>query len=486
VGGQVTQQLHIINALATRLDPVQADALALAPQVVSVSPDRPVTTQAAGVPGVTPQCSDRWAYWCPGALATSYIQSARLDKTWTDPNYGSTGQGIGVAVLDTGIDGNLPDFQVSQSNTASRVIASVTTNPNATTASDLYGHGTHVAGILAGNSTNLPTSDPNYNSYVGAAPNANLVSVKVSDDDGNASVLDVINGLQFVIDHQTDYNIRVVNLSLASTTAQSYMTDPLDAAVEAAWMHGITVITAAGNRGTASDAVQYAPANDPYVITVGAVDDQGTKTTGDDVTATWSSRGITQDGFAKPDVYAPGAHIVAPLAPGSDFASLCPSCVRNGSYFQISGTSMAAPVVAGLVADLLAAHPRWTPTQVKAALTYNASASKTDVRPTADGGYEVAGDLALNATNTALNSYTDKNLVPNTYIDPSTGNIDYTRAAWSRAAWSSLSSTDPLRAAWSRASWSCLGCSSAWSASSPTSAPTRAAWSAFFGDIPSN
>ena len=105
--------------------------------------------------------------------------------------------------------------------------------------------------------------------YVGVAPNANLVSVKVSDETGKATVLDVIYGLQFAVEHQSQFNIRVINLSLDSTTPQSYKTDPLDAAVEAAWMHGIVVVAAAGNRGNASDAVQYSPANDPYVITVG-------------------------------------------------------------------------------------------------------------------------------------------------------------------------------------------------------------------------
>ena len=474
-GGQVRSTLHIVNAVDARLTPGQERILRASAGVISVTPNSPmVPTAASG----SSNCTGQWAYWCPAALKTSYVQSAMLDTAWGDFT-NSTGSGVGVAVLDTGIDGNLPDFQVSQTNHSSRVVSSVVTNPNATTAADLYGHGTHVAGILAGNSHDLPSSSPNYYGYIGAAPNANLVSVKVSDDHGNASVLDVVNGLQFVVDHQSDYGIKVINLSLGSTTAQSYRTDPLDAAVEQAWFHGITVVVAAGNRGTAGDAVSYAPANDPYVITVGAVNDQGTKPLSDDAIAPWSSRGVTQDGFVKPDVYAPGVHIAAPLAPSSDFAQLCPSCVRDSSYFQVSGTSMAAPVVSGMVADILGPHPTWTPTQVKAALT-------AETRQVAGGAHEVSGDWAINATARNLASYSDSALTPNQYILPSTGSIDYTRASWSRASWSSLSSTDPLRASWSRASWSCAGCSTAWSSSDTSSVPTRASWSAFFGDVPTS
>lgn len=471
-GGAVITRLHIINAVDARVDAVQAETLRLSPEVVSVTPDTRVTTTSAN----TRSCATWRLAWCAGALKTSYIQSALLDSAWND---GATGAGVGVAVIDTGIDGNLPDFQVSHGNTTSRVIASVVTNPNATTPYDLYGHGTHVAGILAGNSHNLASSNPDHYSYVGAAPNANLISVKASDDHGNASVMDVIDGLQFVVDHQADYNIRVVNLSLASTTAQSYLTDPLDAAVEQAWFHGITVVAAAGNLGTAADAVDYAPANDPYAITVGAVDDHGTHWLSDDTLAPWSSRGVTQDGVAKPDIYAAGVHIVAPLAPNSDFATLCPSCVRDNSYFQISGTSMAAPVVSGTVADLLQLHPQWTPTQVKAALISN-------TRQVGYGAHEVAADWALSATPTDLASYSDSGYTPNTYIDPSTGSIDYTKASWSKASWSSLSSTDPLSATWSKASWSCAGCSATSVSTSTTSLPTKASWSAFFGDTPTN
>ncbi len=115
---------------------------------------------------------------------------------------------------------------------------------------------------------------------MGVAPRANLISVKVSDDDGETTVLDVIYGIQFAVDNKDRFGIRVVNLSLSSTVAESYLTDPLDAAAESAWFSGLVVVAAAGNDGTAPDAVSYAPGNDPYVISVGGMDDRGTREPG--------------------------------------------------------------------------------------------------------------------------------------------------------------------------------------------------------------
>jgi serine protease AprX len=477
-GGRITRRLHIINAVGATLTPRQAARLRRTRRVVSVTPNSRMETTATAPSSSSSQCTASQLL-CASALNTSYIQSAMVDSLWNDKTWASTGAGVGVAVVDTGIDGALPDFRISQSNASSRVVASVVTNPGATTAADLYGHGTHVAGILAGNGDDLPSSDPNHGRYIGVAPNANLISVKASDDGGNATEIDVINGLQWVVDNQSAYKIKVVNLSLSASTPQSYRTDPLDAAVEQAWLHGITVVAAAGNRGTTADAVSYAPANDPYVITVGAVDDNATKQVSDDTMAAWSSRGVTQDGFAKPDIYAPGEHIVAPLAPGSAFASLCPTCVRNSSYFQVSGTSMAAPVVAGVAADLLAAHPTWTPTQIKSALIYQG-------RGIGSGALEVAADSAALASSKQLAMYTGAGLTPNTLITPSTGSIDYTKASWTKASWTSTGATNPLSAVWAKASWTCLSCSTAGTTTSSASLPAKASWTVFFGDVPAS
>src|SRR4051812_37742690 len=339
-GGRVTRDLHLIHAVGAALDRTAEQQLSHDPAVAQVSVAARVRSQSVR------NVEDR-------NVATSYGLSVAASKLWNDGDQ-LTGKGIGVAVIDTGIAGDLPDFQVSDTDASGRVVAAVVTNPDATTATDTYGHGTHVAGILAGNGNNRPAGDPLRGKYVGVAPDANLISIKASDDDGNASVIDVIYGIQFAVDHAADYNIRVINLSLESATPQSYKTDPLDAAVESAWFKGIVVVAAAGNRGPVADAVQYAPGNDPYVITVGGADDRGTAGTADDNSTPWGSIGATQDGFAKPEVIAPGAHIVSTLAPGSAFASLCPGCVREGgAYFQAGGTSMSAPVVSGVVALLL-------------------------------------------------------------------------------------------------------------------------------------
>lgn len=432
MGGRPGLGLHIINGLSATLTADAARTLSQNPQVHAVSLNSTLVQTWHGTPG-------------PWQLSTTYDQSVRATGLWRR----STGRGVGVAVIDTGITGDIPDFRTSRWDSTSRVIASAVVDAHASTAADTYGHGTAVAGLVAGNGHARDDGDPLQNQYAGSAPNANLISVKVANDDGRATTLDAIYGLQFAVDHKAAYNIRVINLSFRSTDAESYKTDPLDAAAEQAWFDGITVVAAAGNMGTAPDAVSYAPGNDPFVITVGAVDDQGTADNSDDVIAGWSSQGTTQDGVTKPEVVAPGAHIVSTLAPNSDFAGLCPSCVIGGSYFQVSGTSLASPIVAGVAADLIGSHPDWTPDMVKGALVSTAT-------QLSGGAAEVNASAANWANGDQLTS--DQNLTPNTLINPDTGGIDYNAASWSAGSWSTAA--DPLAASWSAASWSCEDCSS--------------------------
>jgi serine protease AprX len=474
-GGEVIRDLPIISGYGIRIDAASAEDLTLEPGIEAVTLNAAVESEGA---------------IDPTQIATAYNQSLRSDRVWAS---GLTGKGVGVAVIDTGIAGSLPDFQVSETDTSSRVIASAIVNPGAEKAGDSFGHGTHVAGLIAGNGTNRAAGDPLDGKYVGVAPEANLIDVKIADESGNATVLDVIDGLQFVVDHKGQYNIRVVNLSLKSTVAQPYKVDPLNAAVEQAWHSGIVVVAAAGNQGSAADAVSYAPANDPYVITVGGVDDKGTKGIDDDMLATWSSRGVTQDGYSKPDLVAPGARMISTIPANSEYTRLCPTCVVDGAYFRVGGTSMAAAVASGEAALILQANPSLTPDQVKTqmvkrtrAVVESTSTSETlvdatgaPVQSTATTTTTVTGAEA--AADKAINNPTSVNvnagLTPNSLLDPATGLIDWNRASWSRASWSDAS--DTLRASWSRASWSRASWSRAsWSAS-PASCTDfeRASWS---------
>ena len=433
-GGRVTGDLPIINGFAAKLSDGGAASLQRFDGVRAVTKNAAIEPQAINV----------------NELQTAYPASVDAIEAWNRPDSNVTGKGVGVAVIDTGIAGQMKDFEEVGASRTSRVVASAVTNPHATNARDTYGHGTHVAGIIAGNGTERYRSDKLQNRYIGVAPEADLISVKVSDDLGNATVLDVIYGLQFVVDNKAAYNIRVVNLSLESTTPGSYKTDPLNAAVESAWLKGLVVVAASGNRGTAEDAVSYAPGNDPYVISVGGLDDQMSQADGDDSRATWSSRGVTQDGFAKPDIHAPGARIVSTLAPNSAFATMCVTCIVQGEMIRAGGTSMAAPMVSGAAALLLQKFPNLTPDQVKGVLM-GSSRLVNNRFPAVDVYAAIKSAAAGNIP------VANQGLTPNTLVSATSGDIDYTRSSWSRSSWSSADSSlglDFTRSSWSRSSWS--------------------------------
>ena len=453
LGGRVTSPtLRVINGFGAALTKKAVRKLRRHRRVKAVSLNRGMEASATDVSG---------GYACPTTDATAvpakgapggildpeapilnavtrvdqpFLKSIRADAAWAR----ATGRGVGVAVIDTGIAGDVPDFQTPRNG--SRVIASAVTNPCARDANDQYGHGTHVAGLIAGNG--LVYNNGLHGKYMGVAPRANLVSVKVSDDDGNTTVLDVINGIQFAVDNKAAYGIRVINLSLSSAAAESYKTDPLDAAVEQAWNAGIVVVAAAGNEALTSDGVTFSPANDPWALTVGALDDRGTFTRLDDILAPWSSHGLTQDGVPKPDVLAPGGGLVSALAPESDFAHLCSTCIVDGRYFKAGGTSMATAVVSGAAALLLEEHPTWSPARVKGALR----ATLVDV-PGAGGVIDVYA--ALDSTSTWSTT-----LAPNTMIDPATGLIDWARASFRcDCGLTASGEVDPTRVSFRRVSF---------------------------------
>ena len=286
------------------------------------------------------------------------------------------GTGIGVAVIDSGINDRHADLG---NGSRSRVVyhqdfTGTTTYLNNKRIWDLYGHGTHVAGIIGGN------GNKSNGRYAGIAPNVNFVDLRVLDANGAGSDSMVIAAIQRAIALKDTYNIRVINLSLGRGIFSSYTQDPLCQAVESAWQAGIVVVAAAGNYGRISVygsngyGTVAAPGNDPLVLTVGAMKSMGTYSRADDQIASYSSKGpTTYDHVVKPDVVAPGNLVVATNSPGSTLESEFPGndVAGNSSskdYFTLSGTSIATPAVAGGVALLLQQNPNLTPDQVKARL----------------------------------------------------------------------------------------------------------------------
>ncbi len=322
---------------------------------------------------------------------------------------GPTGEGIGVALIDSGLS---PSSDVA----AERITAfyDFTQGGILTTPSDGFGHGTHVAGLIGG------TGALSSGQYAGVAPGVHFVVAKVLDDTGAGRTSDVVEALQFITANKDALGVQVVNMSLGHPPYEDTATDPLDQAVEQAVQAGLIVVTSAGNYGTNPDTgeVGYAgiasPGNAPDALTVGAVMTQDTETRTDDRVAPYSSRGPTwYDGFAKPDVVAPGHKLTSDAAPNSyllnELTSLGYTSLLVGTdYVKLSGTSMAAGVTTGVVALMLQAHqtvqpdaPPLTPHAVKAILEFTSSSLNDDsgapYDPLTQGTGEInaAGAVAL-------------------------------------------------------------------------------------------
>ena len=254
---------------------------------------------------------------------------------------------------------------------------------------DGFGHGTFMAGLIAG--AGSATSGP-----TGTAPEASLLSVKVAGADGAADVSTVLAGLQWVVSFADRYGIRVVNMSLGTDSTQSYEDDPLNYAVQRAWAAGIVVVVAAANTGPAPGSIAK-PGDDPWVVTVGAVDSNGTPGLGDDRVPDFSSRGPTRHGVAKPDVVAPGARVLSLRVPGSTLDRRYPPADTTSPYRAGSGTSMATALVSGTAALALQANPALTPDELKHALA-------ADARPVASDDPAAVGAGLVDAASTALDS----------------------------------------------------------------------------------
>jgi len=360
LGGKLGRSLDLINGKVVVLPNGQLQQLANYPGVERIVYDRPTAGELNRV-AVT-------------------VGARAVQQT-----YGYRGTGIGVAVIDSGITSWHGDLtylgwsSLVKTKNGQRVPAFVDFVHGRTSPYDDNGHGTHVSGIIAGNGYDT------FGARAGIAPDAHLVSLKVLDEQGRGVISNVIAALGWVVQNRAAYNIRVVNLSVGAAVTESYKTDPLTLAAKSAVDAGVVVVTAAGNLGkNRLGETQYgaiaAPGNAPWVLTVGASNHEGTVSRTDDDMAPFSSRGPSVVDFeAKPDIVAPGVGTVSLSDPLSLMYATKTSSLLGGSwwtdykpYLSLSGTSMAAPVVAGSVALMLQANPSLTPNLVKAILQYTA------------------------------------------------------------------------------------------------------------------
>lgn len=411
LGAKITSNWEFINAFAADVPGDKIAALAALPGVMVVNKDSESSTSGKSGEGEVDA----------SIIENAYNMAVKADIVWEQGYYGD---GVTIAVVDSGIASDRQD------DFGERLMKSVRMNSSTLYASDKYGHGTHVAGIIAGNGDN---SD---GKYVGIAPRANLINVKFSDDNGNASESDLVDGLQWIYDHHEEYNIRVANISSTVSTQQKYTESAACAAVEQLWKAGIVVVVSAGNRGGEDNSTSYAPANDPFVISVGAVDDKGTRRLTDDFMKPWSSSGTTLDGFMKPDVVAPGAHIVSYM-PGGDIKTQAPENIVDEKYFRMGGTSMAAPVVSGVVALMLERHPEWTPDQVKWILA-NSNRNYQNQPEGTPGVVDAEAAVFYDIEYGGNIGVANEGLTPSPFLDADSDTIVYDDMFWSNMFWSNM------------------------------------------------
>lgn len=450
-GGSLTGRMHTIHAHAVNLRRSELDALANDPNVTYISIDRKLAARGGPAPTVQSVMTS--------AEYTS--EPINAPQVWAK---GYLGTNIGVALIDSGVAPNpdlntLPPAYIVGQPAAlqfpkvagmvapaqnGRIVYSQNFVPGAMDATDQYGHGTHIAGLIAG-SGQQSTGTQYFRSFRGSAPNANIVNLRVLDATGSGSDSTVIAAIEQAIALKSTYNIKVINLSLGRPIWESYMVDPLCQAVEQAWKAGIVVVVAAGNDGRDLNlnAEGYgtieAPGNDPYVITVGAMNTKGTAALSDDVIASYSSKGPSFiDQVAKPDLVAPGNLVSSLYFKNDPLTTEMPgyvtlnsfymnvtgpsAAVVSNAYFPLSGTSMSTGVVSGAVALLEQAAPNLTPDQMKAFLMRDANHSvfpqiSSVVEPTTGtvyrANYDVftigAGYLDINA---AITDYMSGTVVP--------------------------------------------------------------------------
>jgi serine protease AprX len=357
------------------------------------------------------------------------------DEAWDT----ATGRGVTVVLMDTGIAAH-PDLEGS-------VLARLDFVHDGSTLLDPSGHGTFVAGLIAAHGRN----------FKGVAPDAKLISLRVLDQNGTGTMHGVLAAFDWLLRNQASNNIKVLNLSFGAPQRSSYHRELLAGVVESAWFAGVTVIAAAGNDGPANGTVAM-PGADPFVVTVGSFADQGTRPRHDDRESTFSSRGPTRDGFAKPDLLAPGEHVVSLRVPGAELErEVARSYARAldiaedlpaGPYARLTGTSASTAMTAGAAALVLEANRHYSPTQVKGALI----AGGRRIAATRTPGLDV--DDALTARPARVN----EGLLPSRVLlrllaengDVFGPGIDWEGISWEGISWESISWEG---VAWEAVSW---------------------------------
>jgi serine protease AprX len=434
-----------LSAVAAQLTGRQILRLARRSDVRAITSDAPVVLSGYS-------SKQRWPY------------VAGFHGVWDSP---AAANAPAIAIVDSGIQAGRTDF-------GGRVVAQVNMTalqPNSP--GDGRGHGTFVAALAAGEKLGR----------AGGSPKSKIVSIDVMDDNGMAMTRDVIAAADWILANKDLYNIRVANFSLHSASPASVFFDPLDRAVEKLWFNGVVVVAAAGNYGVGGSAsgIPFAPGNDPFVLTVGAADINHSVRTTDDFAAPWSAWGYTLDGFAKPELAAPGRYMVAAVPATSTLVLERPANVRPYNTMELSGTSFAAPVVAAAAAQVLARHPEWTPDQVKGALMVSAKDAPSAARGSLGVGMVDATRAAAVAgppnPNAALNQF----VVPAgdgtgpVFDAASWANVAQSDASWASASWASASWANAswASASWANASWA----SASWANASWASASwANASW----------
>lgn len=389
---------------------------------------------------------------------TSY-ETAEMWRPATGVNklYGGP-QTPAIAIVDSGIDSTkVADF-------GSRVVARAnfsSLSPGAV--GDQLGHGTMVAGLAAG-------AGGLFGKYRGAAPTSPLVDVRVTDSQGQALASDVIAAIDWIIANKGQHNIRVANFSLVGNTEASFMFDPLNKAIERLWLSDVVVVAAVGNNGSPTEPSKIgAPANDPFIITVGASDIGGSTSLPDDTRAPWSAYGYTADGFRKPEVGAPGRYLVAPVPTGSVLPLTKPERVVEPGYMWMSGTSFAAPIVSGVAAQILARRS-WKPDQVKGALMLTTNYLSSQGLSLGVG--EINGEAAAAVSNPPNPNENLYQFVSSNEFDAAawaahvSANSNWTASNWTASNWtaSNWTASNWTASNWTASNW----VSSNWTASNWT------------------